>query len=190
MSWEIDWRRRCSCPCGKGEYEEIGSSDDWGRSEIHRTMLCPECTEKYVYDDTVIYAHPRRERKRGWVLKSVLEEESRYRENVETKSRELYYVKWQNCFANVKTKKELWKTLTVHGKYPPSLGTFYSHTKKFGKEELTKEINRYFNYHNLKQVFEICRIEPDWEYLGVNDEDRKRFCPTLRQESGSTFLPL
>lgn len=177
MSWEEDWRRRYTCPCGKGEYEEASFSDDWGRSETHRTMLCPECKERYVYDHTIIHGHPGNEIERGWVLKSVLDEEKKYRKNVEVKSKELYYATWQNCFANAKTKKEIWKRLTLNGKYPPSLGTFYSHTQKYGKEELTSDIDRYFNYDDLKRVFEICGIEPDWEYLCVNDEDRKRFAP-------------
>lgn len=136
-----------------------------------------ECKEKYVFDSTVIHGHPGNEVVRGWILKSVLEEEERYRKNVETEARELYYAKWQNCFANAKTKKEIWKALTLNGKYYPSLGTFYSHTKNYGKEELIREIDRYFDYDGLKRVFEVCRIEPDWEHLGVNDEDRKRFRP-------------
>ena len=177
MSWEEDFRKSYPCPCGKGEYEVISYSDDWGSSKMGYAMLCPECKKKYVYDHTIIGWHSGDEIERGWVLKSVLEEEQKYRKNVETKAKELYYDKWRDCFADAKTKKEIWKRLTLNGKYYPSLGTFYKHTKGYGREKLIESVNCYFKYSNLKQVFEVCRIEPDWRYLGVDYEDRKRFHP-------------
>jgi len=90
MSWEEDFRKRYSCPCGKGEYEVISYSDDWGSSKTGYAMLCPECKKKYVYDHTIIGWHSGDEIERGWVLKSVLEEEQKYRKNVETKAKGNY----------------------------------------------------------------------------------------------------
>jgi hypothetical protein len=45
-------RRRHPCPCGKGEWEEVGLSNDWGQTRTNRTMLCPACAPKYVWKDT------------------------------------------------------------------------------------------------------------------------------------------
>lgn len=70
MSWEEDFRRRYPCPCGKGEYEEIHYSDDWGRTEVRREMLCPHCKNKYYWDSTIVHGHPGDFVERGWVLKT------------------------------------------------------------------------------------------------------------------------
>lgn len=177
MSWEEMGKHRYPCPCGKGEYEEISISDDWGGQRENHVMLCPECKEKYVYDLTVVHGHLGDEIRRGWVLKSVLEEERRYRENVEKKARELYFTKWKDTFKHTKSKKEIWQKLTLNGRYYPSLGTFYKHIKGYGREKLIEEINHYFTYSDLKRVFEVCKVEPDWKQLGVNEDDKKRFNP-------------
>ena len=47
MSWEESFRREYPCPCGKGRYEYVSYSDDWGRGEIKYEMLCPECERRY-----------------------------------------------------------------------------------------------------------------------------------------------
>lgn len=177
MSWEEDFRRKYPCPCGKGEYEEVHYSDDWGRSETRYKMLCPKCKEKYVYDHTVIYGHPGNEVERGWVLKSVIEAEQEHRENVREKAKMLYFKFWKAKFRNLKSKKQIWKILTLNGKYYPSLGTFYKHTKAYTQEEMTEYIDHFFNYHDLKRVFEVCGIEPDWKNLGANGEEIRHFQP-------------
>ena len=105
MSWEEDFRRRYPCPCGKGECEEIHCSDDWGRSEASYKILCPICKEKYVYDNTMIGGHRWNERKRGWVLKSVLEAEQKHKKNVEEKAKKLYFEFWKAKFKNLTAKK-------------------------------------------------------------------------------------
>lgn len=33
-------------------------------------MLCPECRDKYVYDETFVHGHPGDFVSRGWVLKA------------------------------------------------------------------------------------------------------------------------
>ena len=177
MSWEEDFKRKNPCPCGEGKYEEVHYSDDWGRSETRYKMLCPKCKEKYVFDNTVIYGHPGNEVERGWVLKRVLEAEQEHRKNVGEKARVLYFKFWKAKFRNLKSKKQICKILTLDGKYYPSLGTFYKHTKAYTQEEMTEYINRFFNYHDLKQVFEVCGIEPDWKNLDVNGEEIQRFQP-------------
>jgi hypothetical protein len=58
MSWEVDYKHRYPCPCGKGEIEEVSSSNDWGKSETKYDMLCPDCKERYVYDPSRIGGHP------------------------------------------------------------------------------------------------------------------------------------
>lgn len=175
MSWEEIFRKKYPCPCRKGEYEEVHYSDDWGRSETRYTMLCLECKDKYIYDHTVIHGHPGNEIERGWVLKSVLEAEHKHRKNVEAKAKILYLKLWKKKFKNLKTKKQIWEELTLNGKYYPSLGTLYIHTKGYNQEEITKYIDRFFNYYDLKRVFEVCQVIPDWESLGVNKSEIKRF---------------
>ncbi len=177
MSWEEDFRRRYPCPCGEGEYEEITNSDDWGRSETHYEILCPKCKEKYVYDHTVIGGHPGDEIIRGWVLKSVLEAEQKHRKNVEDTAKTLYFEIWEKKFRGVKTKKQMWEALTLNGKYYPSLGIFYKHTKGYTEEELINYIDNFFKYHDLKRVFEVCEIEPNWKYLDANEKEIQRFTP-------------
>jgi len=175
MSWEEDFRNRYPCPCGKGEYEEIHYSDDWGRTETRYVMLCPSCKEKYVYDHTVIPGHPGDEIERGWVLKSVLEAEHKHRKSVEEKAKTLYFKLWKKKFKSLRTKKQMWEILTLNGKYYPSLGTFYKHTKGYTQEEMTKYIDGFFNYHDLKRVFEVCGVNPGLKYLGANKEEIQRF---------------
>ena len=72
MSWEEDFRKRYSCPCGKGEYEVISYSDDWGSSKTGYAMLCPECKKKYVYDheiDDIMVARERAPEIQKYVIK-------------------------------------------------------------------------------------------------------------------------
>ena len=69
MGWEEDYRRKCPCPCGKGEREEIKRSNDWGQSETIHNMLCPICEEKYIYDEGIAGGHPGDFIEHGWVLK-------------------------------------------------------------------------------------------------------------------------
>ena len=52
MSYDEDYRRRHPCPCGKGELEEIGYSNDWNQTRTVRTMLCQDCAASYVWLDT------------------------------------------------------------------------------------------------------------------------------------------
>jgi len=54
---------------------------------------------------------------------------------------------------------------------------FNKDTKAYTQEEMTEYIDRFFNYHYLKQVFEVCGIEPDWKNLGANGEEIQRFQP-------------
>jgi hypothetical protein len=67
VSWEETYRQRLSCPCGQGQVEEIGFSDDWSRLRVDRRMLCRSCAKSYVYSDEVIHGHPGNEVVRGWV---------------------------------------------------------------------------------------------------------------------------
>lgn len=191
MSWEEISRRRYPCPCGEGEYEEVHYSDDWRRSETHHEMLCPKCKESYVYDHTVIGGHPGDEIERGWVLKSVLEAKEKHRKSIEEKVKRLYFEFWAVKFRDLKSKKQIWKVLTLNGKYYPSLGTFYKHTKGYTQEEMMKYIDGFFNYHNLKQVFEVCGIEPDWKSLGVNKDEIQRFQPSdLDHQEEHNFIEI
>ena len=67
MVSEEVFKSRQSCPCGKGESEQIGHS---GESDEEHIMLCPVCKEKYLYDPTgVCRNHKVKMRPRGWVLK-------------------------------------------------------------------------------------------------------------------------
>jgi hypothetical protein len=179
ISWELKNTGLYTCPCGKGEYEIETYSDDWSRTEERLEMLCPQCANLYVYDNTVLAGHPGDETLRGWVLKSVIEEEQKHKADLEAKAKQLYLGLWESKFIWLKTKKDIWRVLSHNGKYYPSLGTFYAHTKGYSVERLTKYINGSFNYYELKKVFEVCGIEPDWEFIGANKSEIKRFRPEL-----------
>ena len=171
MSWEEDYRRRFPCPCGKGEYEKVHYSNDWGSSRIERVMLCPNCKREYIYDETIVLYQKDGNEERGWVLKTVLEAEDKYRKDVEERAKSLYLKLWQQKFTDLKTKKQIWKMLTLNGKHYPSMGTFYKNVRGFKREEILEYIDKFFEYHNLKRVFEIIWIEPDVRLLGLNEDD-------------------
>lgn len=181
MSWEEDYRQRFSCPCGEGEYEEVHYSNDWGSSRVERKMLCPNCKEKYVYDETVAIYQKDGNEERGWVLKSVLESEHKQRNEVEKRAKSLYFKLWEEKFVNLKNKRQLWKVLTLDGKYYPSIGTFYKHTKGLKREEILEYIDKSFYYDNLKRIFEVIGIKPDRKLLGLNEDDINR----LRLDEGA-----
>ena len=169
LSWEEDFLRKYPCPCGKGEYEYISYSNDWGSTRTEHTMLCSECREKYVYSSTVVYGHPGNEVERGWVLKSTIEAEEKRIKELMVKVHELYFELWKSKFMDLKTKKNIWEILTFKGKYYPSLGTFYRHTKGYTREKLLNYIDSFFNKHSLNRIFEICDVKPDYEYLGFDE---------------------
>lgn len=174
MSWEEDYRVRFPCPCGKGEYEEFHYSNDWGSHRTVREMLCPNCKGNYAYDETVVLYQKDGNEERGWVLKSQLEAEFKHRKDVEKRAKSLYFKLWQEKFADIKTKKQLWKMLTLEGKHYPSIGTFYRGVREFKREEILDYIYEFFKYDNLKQVFEVIGIEPEETLLGLNEDDLKR----------------
>jgi hypothetical protein len=57
------------------------------------------------------------------------------------------------------------------------LSTFYDHTKGKTDEEIRVYVDSFFRYNNLRQVFEVCGIEPDSELLGLNEDERKTVFP-------------
>jgi len=71
MSYDEVYRNRYPCPCGKGEWEEVGYSNDWNQTRTDRVMLCPECIPRFAWKDTT--SDYERGRMRGetgaWVLK-------------------------------------------------------------------------------------------------------------------------
>lgn len=179
MSWDLDYTELRPCPCGKGEWERKVYSDDWNGTRVKPRMLCAECRDRYVWDDTVIRAHPRSEIRRGWVLKTVLRAESDHRAEVEKRAKELYYARWRSIFDCCRTKKGMWEILTHCGRdYPQSLSTFYDHTKGKTDEEIRAYVDSFFRYDNLRQVFEVCGIETDSELLGLNEDERKTVFPS------------
>ena len=74
MSWD-EWTRRIPCLCGNGEIEVLDRENDWFRHEENYKMLCLECEKKYKYVYSGVLDKNGMKGDRGWVLKSVLEEE-------------------------------------------------------------------------------------------------------------------
>jgi hypothetical protein len=183
MSWEEVSRRRYPCPCGKGEYEEIDSENDWFQHQTSREMLCSDCKEQYAYDSRAVAGHPGDEIERGWVLRCVLEAEDIYQKSVMALVRERYYKQWCERFANAHTKKRTWEILTVSGKYYPSLGTFYQHTKGYDRQRLKEYVDRIFGYvHDLEQILDVCGGKPKWGTLGVTTGDTCELCQAKMQQ--------
>ncbi len=156
MSWEESGKRKMPCPCGKGEVEETNLSNDWGQSETRRVMLCEECRERYDYDPRLINDHPGREVERGWVLKSTLEAERHEAALRESDLRSRYYAVWKGRFKDLRSKKDVWKILTVNGAFYPSLQTFYKHTKGFSEAELQNYVDSFFRYSDKNRIVSIC----------------------------------
>lgn len=145
-------------------------------------MLCPDCKDLYIYDHTLKYWHSGKEIECGWILKTELEEEKNYKQDVENKAKELYYDLWRRQFEGLKTKKQIWIKLTLKGRYYPTESTFYKHTKGYSLILVSQYVDRFFNYSELKRVFEICGVSPDWITLRANKEDIDRFQPRMKYE--------
>jgi hypothetical protein len=177
MGWDKGGAERHPCPCGRGEYEQSYWSDDWGRAENHYDMLCPHCKELYVY---VRHAADRSSsRPCGWTLKSVLEAGQHHRDDVTARAKALCWNTWRGKFAGLKTKKQQWEVLTRHGRFYPAYGSFCDHTRGKSAEDVTAYIDHYFSYHNLRQVFEVCGVQPNWAALGVTPEEIRDMQPDL-----------
>lgn len=174
MSWEENYRCRRPCPCGKGEYEEVHRSDDWGQHETSREMLCPRCKKLYAWDGTVVHGHPGDYIERGWVLKSTLKAERERRTDTVKKAKDLYYGRWRQRFRGLRTKKAIWSALTLNGKHYPSLGTFYQHTKGMSPEQVMAYVDKFFRFRGLPQVSEVIGVRPDWKALGLEPSEFER----------------
>lgn len=181
MSWE-EWTTRHTCPCGKGEYEVLHRENDWFQHDEYYKMLCSECNQLYKYVSGGLW-HKGIEGDRGWTLKSVIEDEERMRQEeikhkkeVSSHLKELYFDIWQLKFENCKTKKQIWKILTLNDKYSPSLSSYYYYHKGLSLEECLNSANSYFNYDNILRVLYVCEIDnPKWNSLGLNDDEIKSF---------------
>lgn len=47
MSWESDYKKVITCPCGKGKVVQMVFSDDWCRVKSEEYIDCPECLQRY-----------------------------------------------------------------------------------------------------------------------------------------------
>ena len=182
MSWE-EYIERLPCPCGNGEYEVLHRKDDWFQHEVYYKMLCPECKKMYEYVKGGVWDKKGMQGDRGWVLKSVLEEEERTRlknlehqKEVENRAKKLYFEIWESKFKGLKTKKQIWDVLTVNGKYHPPLPSFYNRVKGFSLEEVENFVNMYFSYSDILRILEICEINNlEWKTLGLNEKEIRLF---------------
>jgi hypothetical protein len=182
VNW--DGESRHPCPCGKGEsvhrWQDYSSYP--GTKYEEHVMLCPDCKDRYAYDGAPSGGHPGNFGYRGWVLKSVLEEErARQDEELARQGRiaqrldGLYREVWKCRFAGCRTKKDVWRLLTCDGKYHPSYPTFLKH-RPGPLADVVRQISVLpFHYCMLRQVFDVCGVSvPDWDSLGVTPEDRRR----------------
>jgi len=51
MSWEESSRRKHSCACGKGTWDEVTRSDDWNRSESYVEINCEACKRTHRIEE-------------------------------------------------------------------------------------------------------------------------------------------
>ena len=168
MSWEIDSKSIYKCPCGDGEYEVKLYSDDWNRSKSEYKMLCPKCEKEYFYD----YTEDQKGRTIGWVNINKAKEEINHKKDLLEKAKKLYFNRWKSEFNELKNKKDIWNKLTKKGTYNPySLQRFYKDNKNKTIDEIILEIQTYFTYDELKRVFDVCNIFPDWNKLGASISD-------------------
>lgn len=186
MGWEEDLKIRFPCPCGKGEYGKVHYSYDWGRSRVIYEMLCPKCREKYVYDDTAISHYKDHAVERGWVLRNILEEEFKLRGRVDESAKALYFKSWRRKFERLSTRKQIWQILTLNGKYCPSIGTFYKHIRGLEQQDIQEYTDRFFNYDDIKQVFEVKGTVPNQNLLDLNQEEIQ--CLRPEEERRTTLL--
>lgn len=162
MSYEESYRHRRPCPCGDGEYEEVGFSGDWGSTYTERSMLCVRCAPDYVWSHTSLGGHKWNEAERGWVRRAVVDAEERYPREVTERLRKELGERWRQALVVAPTKRAKWELLTTGGKGYPALGTFYQHTKGMDADELSAHLDQYLSFHY------IGRVE---QALGVRRED-------------------
>ncbi len=163
------------CPCGKGLSIVVHASSDWGRNESRRFLACGYCEYRYSYLSKGSEAMTSGLwGERGWVSLQQLEEEKEYRQTVLTNAKRLYFRKYQEVRDSGKTLKVRKALLTLGGAYQPTTVATY---RKHGEDSYWKSL---LDFRDLKQFLEVCRVEiPDWELLGVKNQDRERFQPNL-----------
>jgi hypothetical protein len=51
VAWEVDSRRKHTCPCGASTYTLVFLSNDWGSSREEWTMDCSACRETHQIEE-------------------------------------------------------------------------------------------------------------------------------------------
>jgi len=174
MAFDEDSRKTFPCPCGKGEIVLRYGSDDRGNYDSRNELSCPECKALYVHEP--MYADLS-EDNHGWVLKSLIEEDRKFKAGVEQKAKELYLSSWVYRLGLAKNKKEIWAL--TRGNAGICLKTFYKWSDGKSLDALRKEAEREFYYGNLKRIFIVCFVKPDLDALVTNEQDKKKLMKDL-----------
>ena len=162
-----------SCPlCKSNLREKTVLSYIRGKEKYYNFMFCGECSRYFFLLNNT------------WEEIGIQSPELiQHIKEVEKKAKKLYFSIWQGKFTNLKSKKKIWQVLTIEGKYQPELKTFYEKTKNFNKTQMEDYIEQYFVFEELRQILDVCDVEPDWEKLGINNtRERTLFDPKLTNE--------
>jgi len=59
MSYELDYERKVSCPCGNGQIIKKSYSNDWNQTRLSIYIECEKCEKEYhVESETKLYLVP------------------------------------------------------------------------------------------------------------------------------------
>jgi hypothetical protein len=158
VSWEEMGRTRRPCPCGKGEYEEVHMSNDWGSSKTEVRMLCSECKESYRYMATgyhkadVVYE---------WVPNAKLEAASKERtERVQRAKSDCLQI-WRDRLVSLRTKKALWEVICrdESGRHWRSYGTFLKDNRGKSLDGIRADSEQLFeSVSHHAAIYSICGV--------------------------------
>lgn len=161
MSWDSTETKR-PCPCGKGTFTIVDRSDDWGRSESHWKMDCPDCRKRYSLYTYGFYRSGLYEECHRWINKGKydearkLQEESKRTQKIAVELSVERHLSALMTLFDAMSKKAIWETLSKHIKPFKSLGTFYQHTKGKEKYEYLKEL---FYFSNLRALLQTAEAD-------------------------------
>jgi len=164
VSWD-SFESKETCPCGRGTYRVVLSSNDWGQSRTEWHMDCRSCKSAYSLHTFEYYSNGLRDEGHAWVRTGPYKEAKQLeREALAVKEQALALAKKKHLGSIVArldgiSKKRIWSA--IHAAVPnyKSLGTFYLHTKGM----VTREI--------ASTLFSDFELQAVWKLLGVQDKE-------------------
>lgn len=162
MSWEDDRVDKKQCPCGKGTYSVISSSDDWNRFRVSWAMNCPDCKLNYRLFEFTYYQDGMTETGFRWVkteifdrARDMMARAERLKNSCVADAKAKYLETLVQLWANL-SKKDICTKLQKGLSHFSSLGTFYKHTKGMDRRTYLADL---FQENQLLDLLRLIGIK-------------------------------